>query len=244
MDENRDPLDRCGDRSCGGIFWCWSGLDVKHSWTTSGDRITVTTEMPEKNTGDDLGIGFNLSSGYKFTSVSANASSPELLLQTDTDSQQGSCLTGIKFYGINSGAVAGAWISWTLDMEYCGDGECNCGETCTNCQTDCGSCDTTPPTTSIKCNGTTCSTGWYNTDIAVTLTCGDGTGSGCDKTYYCTTGASCTPTTEYTGAFNIITEGTNYVRYYSKDKATPVNTESFKPQTIKLDKIPPTTEIK
>jgi len=149
MDENRDPLDRCGNRSCAVILWCWTGLDVKHTWTTTGDQITVTTDMIEKNTSDNLGAGFNLNSSYKFTSISADASSPELFLQTGTDSQQGSCLTGTKFYGINTGAVAGAWVKWTLDVEYCGDGECNCGETCTSCVGDCGSCDTTPPVVSV-----------------------------------------------------------------------------------------------
>ena len=131
-------------------------------------------------------------------------------------------------------------------MEYRGDGECNCGETCTSCPADC-LCDTNPPTTTIKCDNTTCSSGWYNADISITLSCSDGTGSGCDKIYYCQ-GQTCDLVEYlYTGpvSFNLITEGTNYVRFYSKDKAVPVNTETpTKSQIINLDKTPPTTEIK
>jgi len=53
-------------------------------------------------------------------------------------------------------------------MEYCGDGECNCGETCTSCQTDCGVCDTAPPTTNIsvkrKSTGEIVAGGWLKAD--------------------------------------------------------------------------------
>ncbi len=130
MDEDRSDPGWCGDRSCLLIAHCFTGLYVKHSWTTAADQITILTEMGDKNTDDDLGIGFNFGSGCKFTSVSADASTPALLLQTGTDSEQGSCLTGPKFYGVKRSAYAGGWVSWTLDLEYCGDGETNCGERC------------------------------------------------------------------------------------------------------------------
>jgi hypothetical protein len=117
-----------------------------------------------------------------------------------------------------------------------------------NCYFTSLTCDTTPPTTTIKCNDTTCknpTTGWYNADVKITLSCDDGTGgSGCDKTYYCKDQTdSCLPTTEYTGAFYITTEVTNYVRFYSTDKAGNIETP-IKSQRVNLDKTPPTTEIK
>jgi len=270
MDENRDPLDRCGDRSCGGIFWCWSGLDVKHSWTTSGDQITVTTEMSEKNTNDSLGVGFNFNGSYKFTSVSANASSPELLLQTDTDSQQGSCLTGTKFYGINSGAVAGAWISWTLDMEYCGDGECNCGETCSSCQTDC-TCDLNPPVVTIEGVGKAATPNAYlNSDFQVKIRFREPNGgdSGLDVcNYQITNFGNPTPTLNWTSAspcnssldsgdiYKTITVGASgqcrvetsdgcTVCAEAYDKSSPTRKYTKVCKTFPIDFTPPTTEIK
>ena len=53
--------------------------------------------------------------------------------------------------------------------------------------------DTTPPTTTIACNGSPCSTTGYNGSISVTLSADDGTGWGVDKTYYTTDGSQ--PTT-------------------------------------------------
>jgi hypothetical protein len=46
-------------------------------------------------------------------------------------------------------ANPGNYLTWLIDMEYCGDGECNCDEICSTCETDCGVCDTTPPTSKI-----------------------------------------------------------------------------------------------
>src|SRR5204862_5784203 len=54
--------------------------------------------------------------------------------------------------------------------------------------------DSTPPVTTITCNGSSCSTGWYtSTPVSVALSATDGSGSGVDKTYYTTDGPA--PTT-------------------------------------------------
>ena len=60
--------------------------------------------------------------------------------------------------------------------------------------------DTTPPTTTISCNGATCQSGAYDAPVTVTLTATDNPGGfGVDKTYYTTDGprrprpAPCTP---------------------------------------------------
>ena len=63
---------------------------------------------------------------------------------------------------------------------------------------------------------------------------------GCSTTYYCTdTTNECTPTTEYSSAVSITTEGTSYIRYYSTD--TAVNAETTATQTIKVDTTNPIT---
>ena len=75
--------------------------------------------------------------------------------------------------------------------------------------------------------------------VNVTLSCNDGTGSGCNVTQYCTdTENTCTPTTTYIGVVQISTEGTSYIRYRSNDIAE--NLETIKSQTIKIDTIAPT----
>jgi hypothetical protein len=73
--------------------------------------------------------------------------------------------------------------------------------------------DTTPPTTT-----NTPAAGTYNTAQSVTLTCNDGTGSGCDKIYYTTNGTK--PTTSspvYSSPINISV--TTTLKFFAKDKA-------------------------
>jgi hypothetical protein len=101
--------------------------------------------------------------------------------------------------------------------------------------------DTAKPTTTISCNGATCSTSWYTAaPVAVTLTAADTGGSGVDKTYYTTDGT--TPTTSstvYTGGFNV--PQTTTIKYMTTDKAG--NTSTVGSTTIKIDATPPTVAI-
>ena len=92
--------------------------------------------------------------------------------------------------------------------------------------------DTTPPTTAASPAG-----GTYNTAQSVTLTCNDGTGWGCDKTYYTTDGT--TPTTAspvYSSPIAISATAT--LKFFSRDRAG--NSESVRSQTYTIG-IPPTT---
>jgi hypothetical protein len=105
--------------------------------------------------------------------------------------------------------------------------------------------DKDAPETTIQCNGADCTTDWYNASLSITLSCQDkpdGTpNSGCDTTYYCRdTTNTCTPATVYTSAFEPISEGASYVRYFSTDVAG--NQETTKSQTIKID-APPTASV-
>jgi hypothetical protein len=103
--------------------------------------------------------------------------------------------------------------------------------------------DTTAPTTSataVISNGSnyTFSTWTNSTYVNVTLTCNDGSGSGCNATQYCNdTANNCTPSTTYTTAVQVSTENTSYIRYRSSDNAT--NLESIKNQTIMIDTTAP-----
>jgi peptidoglycan/xylan/chitin deacetylase (PgdA/CDA1 family) len=102
--------------------------------------------------------------------------------------------------------------------------------------------DTTGPVTTVACNGTACSAGWYQTTpVTVTLTATDNAGgSGVDKTYYTVNGT--TPTTSstvYTAPFTVAV--TTTVKFFSVDKAG--NTEAVKTQVIQIDGAPPTVSI-
>ena len=95
--------------------------------------------------------------------------------------------------------------------------------------------DTTAPVTTASPAG-----GTYTTAQTVTLTCGDGLGSGCDKTYYTTDGT--VPTTAsnvYGGPLLIASTAT--LKYFSKDLAG--NTAAVKTQSYKVDTTIPSGTI-
>ena len=91
----------------------------------------------------------------------------------------------------------------------------------------------TPPSTLASPVG-----GLYNIAQSVTLTCDDGAGSGCDKTYYTTDGT--TPTTSssvYAVPINIST--TIMLKFFSTDLAG--NSETVKTEVYTIDVTAPTT---
>jgi len=90
--------------------------------------------------------------------------------------------------------------------------------------------DTTPPATTISCNGSPCSTTGYNGSVSVALSADDGTGWGVDSTYYTTDGSQ--PTTSspvYGGPFQLV-PGTYTVQFFSTDLAG--NAEQVRSQQI------------
>jgi peptidoglycan/xylan/chitin deacetylase (PgdA/CDA1 family) len=107
-------------------------------------------------------------------------------------------------------------------------------------QIDVQEVDTTPPATTIACNGASCSTGWYATaPVSVSLSATDN-GSGIDETYYTTDGS--TPTTSstiYTGAFGV--SQTTSVKFFSRDNEG--NAEQVQSQLIQIDGVAPVTTI-
>jgi len=99
---------------------------------------------------------------------------------------------------------------------------------------------TSPPSTTIACNGAACSSGWYNAPVTVTLSATDAGGPGVSATYYTTDGS--TPTTSstlYTGAFTAST--TSPVQFFSADMAG--NLESVNAQQVQIDTVAPTTTV-
>jgi peptidoglycan/xylan/chitin deacetylase (PgdA/CDA1 family) len=95
--------------------------------------------------------------------------------------------------------------------------------------------DTTPPTTTIACNGAPCQSGPYYKPVTVSLSATDNPGGwGVAHTYYTTDGS--TPTTSspvYTGPFTI--NGPTTVKFFSTDlagNAEQVNTQQIAVQTV------------
>jgi hypothetical protein len=99
--------------------------------------------------------------------------------------------------------------------------------------------DTTAPTSSITCDGTKCSTGWYKASVPVALSATD-SGSGVAVIRYTTDGSVPTATsTAYSGPFTLSTTAT--VRYRAWDNAG--NVEAAKSQLVRIDTTPPTVAI-
>jgi YD repeat-containing protein len=95
--------------------------------------------------------------------------------------------------------------------------------------------ETNPPTTTASPPG-----GTYNTAQTVTLTCIDGTGSGCDKIYYTTDRND--PTTAslvYSTPINISV--TTTLKFFAKDLAGNGETVKTQTYTIATDTTPPAT---
>ena len=107
--------------------------------------------------------------------------------------------------------------------------------------------DTTAPTTNATAVDDTGSSYTFNTwtnssYVNVTLSCDDGSGSGCNVTQYCTdTSNVCTPNITYSAPVHISTENTSYIRFRSND--TVGNLESTKSETIRIDTTAPTVTL-
>jgi hypothetical protein len=99
--------------------------------------------------------------------------------------------------------------------------------------------DTTAPTSSIRCDGTSCATGWYKAPVSVALSAID-SASGVAVIRYTTDGSVPTATsTVFSGPFTVSTTAT--VRYRAWDNAG--NVEATKSQLIRIDTVPPTVAI-
>jgi peptidoglycan/xylan/chitin deacetylase (PgdA/CDA1 family) len=99
--------------------------------------------------------------------------------------------------------------------------------------------DTTAPSSSIKCNGSACSSSWYGAPVAISLSATD-TGSGVAAIRYTTDGT--TPTTSsplFTTPFNI--SATTTVKYRAWDVAG--NVEATKTQVVQVESTAPTVSI-
>jgi peptidoglycan/xylan/chitin deacetylase (PgdA/CDA1 family) len=102
--------------------------------------------------------------------------------------------------------------------------------------------DTTRPSApSASCNGTTCSTGWYNTSpVTVGLSATDTGGSGVASIYYTTNGsAPTTASTVYTGPFPI--SQTTTIRAIAVDAAG--NQSPASSRTVRIDAAAPTVSM-
>jgi peptidoglycan/xylan/chitin deacetylase (PgdA/CDA1 family) len=99
--------------------------------------------------------------------------------------------------------------------------------------------DAIPPTASITCNGSACSTGWYNAAVSVSLSATDSGGSGLASIHYTTDGSDPgSSSTTYSGPFSIST--TTTVKYRASDNAGNASTGS---KTITIDGTAPAVAI-
>ncbi|WP_163864858.1 chitobiase/beta-hexosaminidase C-terminal domain-containing protein [Myxococcus eversor] len=92
--------------------------------------------------------------------------------------------------------------------------------------------DTTAPTTAVSPAG-----GLFNAPATVTLTCDDGTGSGCEATYYTLDGSAPTTRSILYSAF-VMVEASATLRFFSLDRDG--NSESAHSAEFVVDEAPPT----
>jgi peptidoglycan/xylan/chitin deacetylase (PgdA/CDA1 family) len=96
--------------------------------------------------------------------------------------------------------------------------------------------DTAPPTSSIACNGSTCSSGWYPASVSVTLSAVDSGGSGVAFIMYTTDGSDPSLSgSVYSAPFTV--SSTTTVKYRASDNAG--NAEATKAQLIQIDTAAP-----
>jgi hypothetical protein len=102
--------------------------------------------------------------------------------------------------------------------------------------------DTTPPSSTIACVGSPCSTAYYHGAVSVTLAADDGSGSGVASIRYTTDGSDPTAThgTTYSGSFSVAT--TTTVKFRAFDNAG--NAEAVNTQLIDIDSVAPTSSIR
>ncbi|HEX5753266.1 MAG TPA: chitobiase/beta-hexosaminidase C-terminal domain-containing protein [Archangium sp.] len=93
--------------------------------------------------------------------------------------------------------------------------------------------DTAPPSTRATPSG-----GTFKTNVSVTLLCEDGTGSGCDATYYTTDGSAPSANSTRYSAPVVISQNTP-LKFFSVDKSG--NAESVQSQSFVVDTVAPTT---
>ncbi len=102
--------------------------------------------------------------------------------------------------------------------------------------------DNTPPSSTISCNGGSCSSQWYNSSVSVTLNATDDTGgSGVSSIRYTTDGSdpSLTNGSVYSGSFSV--GATTTVKYRAYDNAG--NAEPINSQLIQLDTVAPHSSV-
>ena len=103
------------------------------------------------------------------------------------------------------------------------------------------SIDTAPPTSAIKCDAATCSSGFYNHNVSATLSATDTGGSGLKNIRYTTNGSAPTGSSPiYTGAISVTS--TKTIKWRAEDNAG--NLEAIRSQTISIDKTKPTSTIR
>lgn len=95
------------------------------------------------------------------------------------------------------------------------------------------------PDMTVPVTTDTTDSSWHTTDVTITLTCSDGSGSGCAHTYYTTDGT--TPTTSSTEGTSVVfsTSGTYTLKYFSVDTANNQEVVKTASNTVKLDKTAP-----
>lgn len=84
---------------------------------------------------------------------------------------------------------------------------------------------------------------WHKSDVTVTLSCDDGTGSGCKTTYYTTDGSTPTLSSAQGSSVVVGNEEETTIKYFSVDNAGNAEVVKTAAYTVKIDKTNPASII-
>jgi YD repeat-containing protein len=192
------------------------GTVVEYTYDKAGNRLEKTIQMPDTTppttTASPAGGPYNTAQTVTLTCNDGGGSGCDKIYYT-TDGNDPTTSSPVYSSPIN--------IPVTTTLKFFAKDLASNSEAV---KTEIYTIDTIAPTTTASPAG-----GTYNSAQSVTLSCSDGSGSGCDKIYYTTDGT--TPTTSspvYSAPINISIA--TYLKFFSKDWAgnsEPVRTETY-----------------
>ena len=239
----------------------WNGTTLARDWTPVAGPETLTVEGKDTV---DCQARDNALWDSPVVSATAWVDTVEPLTTASVTGRKGSndwfteCPTvTLSTYELTSGREktlyrvdGGAWLTYTAPFTVCGDKDSHLVEFRSydnagneeDLRSVSFKVDTNAPgTTAAQPQGLKGDHGWFIGPVSIALACADGTGSGCDRMYHAWNSDGLTESDPGTSQKTVTREsdGTHYLRYFSKDRAGLTEAEKQTP-SLGIDRTLPT----